>query len=191
MVEDFYTIHRSIVAQNHRQTAWPSAAGASNLFIDGTAKMAYEIEIQELPLQPTLSIRATTTPAEIANVLSRLFGRVLAYAQQRGAEIVGHPFTRYYAFDDKTVQVEAGLPVAAPLEGKDEIVAGALPAGPAAMTVHVGPYSRLAAAHVAIGAWLEEHGRQVAGPPWEIYVTDPRHTADPEEWRTQVVYPLK
>lgn len=153
--------------------------------------MAYEIDIQELQAQPTLIIRAKTTPSEIAAVLSRLFGRVLAYAHKSGAEIVGQPFTRYLAFDDKTVELEAGMAIAAPVEGHGEIVADLLPAGPAAITVHVGPYSRLAEAHVAMSEWLDEQGREPAGPPWEIYVTDPRHTSDPDEWKTQIVYPLK
>lgn len=153
--------------------------------------MTYEVEITELFPQPTLAIKATTTPAELANVLGVLFGRVLAYARESGAEIVGQPFTRYLAFNEKTVQLEAGMPVAMSVEGRSEVIAGELPAGPAAVTVHVGPYSRLAEAHVAISAWLTENGRQPAGPPWEVYLTDPGRVPDPEKWQTRVVYPLK
>ena len=153
--------------------------------------MSYQIETRQLDSQPTLSVRATTTPAELANVLGMLFSRVVSFAQDCGAEIAGRPFTRYHGFDDKTVELEAGLPVASKTPGKGEVSDGELPACQAAVTVHVGPYSRLAEAHVAMGAWLDQTGRQLAGPPWEVYLTDPSQVPDPEGWRTEIVYPLK
>ena len=38
--------------------------------------------------------------------------------------------------------------------------------------------------------WIEEHGYQVAGAPWESYVTDPAEVPDPADWRTEVCWPL-
>ena len=152
--------------------------------------MAYEIEVAVLEAQPMLSIQASTTPGQIAEVLGQLFGKITALANKRQAQIAGQPFTRYHAFDEKTVVLEAGIPVVTAVEGEGEIKSGELPAGAAAMTIHTGPYSRLAEAHVAIDAWLNENGKKPAGLPWEVYVTDPGQVKNAEEWKTQVIYPI-
>ena len=97
--------------------------------------MAYEIEVAVLKAQPMLSIQASTTPDQIAEVLGQLFGKITALANKRQAQIAGQPFTRYHAFDEKTVVLEAGIPVVTAVEGEGEIKSGELPAGAAAMTI--------------------------------------------------------
>jgi hypothetical protein len=65
------------------------------------------------------------------------------------------------------------------------------PAGPAAVTWHVGSYQGLGNAHHALEEWASKNNRKPAGPPWESYVTDPGQEPDPQKWRTQVFLPLQ
>lgn len=153
--------------------------------------MAYEIEIQGRAPQTTAAIRVATTQAEISAVLDRLFPEVWAELERQGVPAAGPPFARWHHFAADRVDLEAGFPVAAPVAGAGRIVAGALPGGRAAVTVHRGPYDTLTEAYHAIEAWAAREGQAAGAAPWEIYLTDPGATPDPTTWRTEVVWPFR
>jgi effector-binding domain-containing protein len=88
------------------------------------------------------------------------------------------------------IELEAGLPVSAPLPSRGRIHAGRLPGGEAAVTTHVGSYDGLITAGEVLSAWVEKQGRNASGPNWEVYVTDPGREPDPARWRTDVYQPL-
>jgi effector-binding domain-containing protein len=88
---------------------------------------------------------------------------------------------------DDTPHVEVGVELLVPCPLTGRVVASALPAGEAAMTVHRGSYAGLAAAHQAVLNWLAAQGRKPAGPRWEIYGP---HSDDPAEVWTEVYYLL-
>jgi effector-binding domain-containing protein len=64
-----------------------------------------------------------------------------------------------------------------------------LPAGPAAVTRHVGPYEEAGLADLAVHAWIEEHGYEVAGALRERYLNDPAVVA-PDALVTEVIVPI-
>jgi hypothetical protein len=39
-------------------------------------------------------------------------------------------------------------------------------------------------------AYLDEHGLERRGAPWEEYWTDPGMEPDPAKWRTKLVWPI-
>ena len=63
--------------------------------------------------------------------------------------------------------VEEGVPVAEALPGEGRIASGELPGGPVISTVYTGVPEGLSAAYARIGAWLQEHGEEPAGPARE------------------------
>ena len=89
--------------------------------------------------------------------------------------------------------VEAALPVIKRPTGKlgAGVRAGALPAGPAATLVHRGRHAELDRAHATLDAWLVANKRRAAGPRWEVFMTNPLTTPDPDAQETRVVVPLQ
>jgi DNA-binding transcriptional MerR regulator len=77
--------------------------------------------------------------------------------------------------------VQVGVPAA---DGET-----ALPGGPWATTLHVGPYPQLPLAYTALLEHVREHGHRPVGPVTETYLTDPS-TAEPEELVTRVAVAL-
>ena len=67
------------------------------------------------------------------------------------------------------------------------VIASALPAGVTAAATHRGPYAELDAAHRAVRDWCTAHGRQLAGPRWEIYG---HWRENPSDLETEVYYLL-
>jgi effector-binding domain-containing protein len=152
--------------------------------------MDYLCQLRRVEPQPVMSIRATTTRAELSATIGECCHAVWRHVEQAGGEFAGPPFTRFHCAEGDAIDVEVGLPVKAPLPAHDRIVPGELPGGEVVVTVHLGPYEELPRAGAALDAWAREQGRQPAGPNWEVYWTDPQQVPDPRQWKTEVVKPL-
>lgn len=148
------------------------------------------MEIKTLQSQPVLSVRVTTTRVQMGATLGQIYGEVADYAARSEAQLVGPPFARCYSFSDESIDLEAGMPVATPVAGEGRVSASALPGGPAASTMHVGSYDNLSESYTALEAWIREQGREGAGAPWEIYLTDPT-TAPEHAWQTEIIWPVR
>lgn len=143
----------------------------------------------ELVAQPILFIRREIEWAEIGDTLGQCFGAIAAYCEGSGMAPAGPPFVRYPGVGPERLTIEAGMPVASPIDGNGEIEAGFLQAGPAAATVHVGHYDKLRETYSAVEQWIKANGLTMGGAPWESYVTDPGET-EPAAWRTEIYWPV-
>jgi AraC family transcriptional regulator len=157
--------------------------------------MSYEIVKKDLAEQPVLVVRKRVQRTDIATTIANVLPGIFQYAQQRGLALSGHPFTRYPQIGPGMVTMEPGMRISGSSGGAGAAVEGVvedmLPAGPAATTVHSGPYETLQQAYAALEVWIESHGFEAAGPPWEAYITDPGEHPDPKDWRTEVVWPIR
>jgi effector-binding domain-containing protein len=153
--------------------------------------MNYECTRKQVEPQPVMSIRGNTRFQAISATIGEYLGEVWQYVEANGGQFVGPPFTRYHQITDSEIDLEAGLPVASALAGQGRVQAGKLPGGEVVSTMHIGPYEELPAAGAALTTWAATHGREAAGPNWEIYWTDPGEVKDPAAWKTEVIMPLK
>lgn len=152
--------------------------------------------------QPYVAIPARATSYERGRV-DALLGEVFDWLARRGVAPAGPPFHRYRAIGDAgaPIDVEAGVPVATPLEGEGRITAGVLPGGAYAVAVHEGHPDLLPEAHEALRAWARdaglrpalrrtEDGREAWGARVESFLTDPAKEARPEAWSIEIAYLL-
>jgi len=153
--------------------------------------MQYEVRQTTLDPQPALVVRRRIKRSDIAGALGEMLGTVFLHAQRAGATITGQPFTRYLEWGPGMLSIEAGLPIAARIEGEGAVLAALLPGGPAAFATHRGPYEQLFDAHAAVQQWIEGNGHRATGSPWEVYVTDPAEEPDPKNWRTDIYWPME
>jgi effector-binding domain-containing protein len=150
--------------------------------------MTYLVESVELTAHDTAVVRGSVPETGVPGFLAEAFGAVTAFLTRWGMHPVGPPFARFEmhagGFD-----VEAGMPVAVTITGDESVQPGQLPAGPAARTTHVGRYEEMGPAYDALLAWVRDRGGIPAGAPWEVYLTDPVTSPDPQTWRTEVLLP--
>jgi effector-binding domain-containing protein len=88
---------------------------------------------------------------------------------------------------DGVPNVEVGVLLDQPCPLTGRVLASALPAGTAAMTVHRGPFGGVGAAHDAVLGWCAAHGHRPNGTRWEIYGP---HDDDPAQQWTEVYWLL-
>jgi effector-binding domain-containing protein len=162
--------------------------------------MTMDLEIVDRPAQPYVAIRRTITMQTFAEIADRLPG-LFGWLAERGVAPAGPPFFRYLVIDmERELDVEAGVPVAAPVDGDGEVLAGVLPAGRYAATTHVGHPDELIA---VTGAFLDEAAaRGLAfdateterGTRWgcrlELLHTNPAEEPDMNKWETRLAFLL-
>jgi effector-binding domain-containing protein len=162
--------------------------------LDREDVMPYEVSVRELPAQPVAATRATTDLRGIATAISDGVHAVLAELGRRGIEPAGPLQVVYHAdqvLDEDTVApIEICFPVAAPLEAAGEVYGTELAGGPAAVTLHRGPYAEIGPAYHTVSGWIADHGHELAGGPREVYLNDPRQV-DEGDLLTEVQWPIR
>jgi AraC family transcriptional regulator len=148
-------------------------------------------EFRDVPYQHTAVVHVHCRPDAISDTMGQGFGTVFAAIGKNGAIPVGPVFARYFDFDADDVDFECGAVVAAPFAGVDEVTAGELGGGEAAVGMHIGPYDRLHETYEAMRAWIAEQGRTPAKVMWEVYLSDPQTEPDAARWRTEVYWPVE
>jgi effector-binding domain-containing protein len=141
--------------------------------------------------QPTAVIPTETTSDAVGPALGQAFAEVLATLGRAGVAPVGPPFARYFEYSPARVTLEAGFPVAAPVSRDGRVMPGELPAGRIAQAMHAGGYDTVAETYGRLESWIRERGHTPAGPPWEVYLTDPTSEPDPSRWLTQILWPVR
>lgn len=157
-----------------------------------TVVVPVHVAAEDLPPTHALVLRRRAPRDDVAATLAECLPAVFGYAQRHGVAMTGPPFARYLEISMGSLLIEGGVPVAAPhtVESGEEIEALTLPAGRAAVAIHRGPYDRLPATYQAIEEWISGKGLAAAGPPREVYLTDPGERPDPETWETQIIQPI-
>jgi effector-binding domain-containing protein len=155
--------------------------------------MPYQVTTKELPAQHIAMIRCRSTAATIAGDVGSGFARVGASVAASGIPFVGPPFlVMPEVIDEETPgEIHVGFPVAAPFPGDGDVVGEEVPALTVACTTHRGPYDEVGPAYHTLQGWIQEHGHEVAGPPREVYLTDPEMTPDPADYLTEVQFPIR
>jgi effector-binding domain-containing protein len=119
---------------------------------------------------------------------------LLAELGARGIEPAGPLQVVYHAdqvLDEETAApIEICFPVAAPFGGTGQVYGTELPGGPAAVTLHRGPYAEIGPAYHTVSGWVQDHGHELAGGPREVYLNNPREVPE-ADLRTEVQWPIR
>jgi AraC family transcriptional regulator len=153
-------------------------------------RMNYDITRQSIPESVFLYKKGRCSHADIAKTLAGIFGSVFGYAMKSGLPLRSPPTTIYEEWGPGMVTLHAGMMVASATP-PDEMSVATLPACDAAVTIHTGSYDGLGDAHAAVEQYLAQHELTKAGPPREVYLTDPGEVPDPRQWKTQIVWPIR
>ena len=151
--------------------------------------------------QPYVAIRALVTMESLGAVVPPLNKEVFGWLAARGVAPAGAPFLKYNVIDmARQLEIEAGVPVAAAVDGDGAVMSGVLPAGRYATVIHVGHPAKLVDTTGELLAWASSKGlvfdvsQTDAGERWgsrlEIYLTDPGQQPDLDMWETQLAFRL-
>lgn len=161
--------------------------------------MFREPTLEERPARRYVAISETVAMDTLGPAIGRLTGEVFGWLHSHAIAPDGPPFVRYLVVDmPKRLEIEVGVPIAAPHPGDQRVAGGELPAGRYATLLHVGPYPELMAATGHLLSWAATNGVTWAKTDepdderWrarlEFYLTDPQETADPQRYETELAF---
>jgi effector-binding domain-containing protein len=136
--------------------------------------------------RPTAVVAQTTTWKEFPNVWGPLLDQVYRFVRSRTELATGdgtEQWQNVMLYKDDRPDVEVGVLVTGSFQAEGPVVAPELPGGEVATATHRGDYARLGISHNAVRHHVAAHGRELAGPRWEIYG---HWRADPSELETEV-----
>ncbi len=156
--------------------------------------MALDVSVKNVEPM-TAAFLAMTGPFD---QIPAAFGRLIGWIGSKGYAPAGPPFGIYY---DDPAQVsssdlkwELDFPINSQVspEGPDAEGLGVkrFEGGLYAFAVHKGPYDEVGPVYGAVAAWTGENGYVIAGPPQEVYLSDPNSTP-PDDLLTEIRFPVQ
>jgi effector-binding domain-containing protein len=152
--------------------------------------MELEVRIERRDAALVVSKRLPVRLSEIGGVIGRAFGEVYGHLGTRGIASDGPPFVVYHGTPvaDDPFDMEICAPVARTTDPPAGWQMQELPAGTFVTLLHVGPYDTIGAAYDSLTAWIGAHDLAIAGPPREVYLSEPG--TPPEQIRTILEFPV-
>jgi DNA-binding transcriptional MerR regulator len=151
----------------------------------------FELKVDEVPASRALVLRERVRQEELSTIIPRDIESVGEYLKGLGRRPAGPPLCVCPFPDaDGTLEAEIGWLVDGDVPARPPIEATEFPATRALVMRHVGPYEQLARSYRLMAEAMEEHGLEAAGAPREIYESDPQEVADPNDYVTEIVWPI-
>lgn len=145
--------------------------------------MGHDIEIVERQPQFAAVVIGRAAHDAVGGFIGAALDDVLGAVGE--SSVTGPPFCRIDVDGDGFL-LEAGFPIAQPIEGIGRVVPSRLPGGETATVMNVGPYDTVPPAYFAIEQWMSDNGACAAGRPWESYLDG----SDVPQPRTLVCWPF-
>jgi effector-binding domain-containing protein len=92
--------------------------------------------------------------------------------------------------NENEIDMECGIPVEKQIEVKEPFLSGKQDNIRCAVLQYFGDYSNLEKGHTQLQQWIGTHKFKLAGSPIEVYITDPDTESNPENWQTNIYYPI-
>lgn len=144
----------------------------------------YHVAITTAPRYGVLTSRQTMGVKDFGYHYGTIFERI-TQAKLTPNGVVG---AAYYdeVFDPEASDIELFVGIVQ-AEAADKTIGGQR----CVTTLHKGNYSALPDAYAAIVAWMENEGLAMAGAPFEIYRKDQFNSLSPEDWETEIYFPIE
>ena len=162
------------------------------ILIDKEGRMPqYEVVIKKAEPMKVAAVRGIV---ENYQSVGPLYDELFAEIGKKQISPIGPTLALYFddEYKEKDVDVEAAVPIASgnattsgrvvvrELEGYDEI----------ASLTRVGPYDDFTPAYQELMEWVQSNGYQIIGPNREIYLRGPEANIPPEQYVTEIQFPV-
>ena len=144
----------------------------------------YEIKLTQTPARAVLTCRQNMGVGEFGQYYSSIFERI-AKKKLTPNNICGAIYNdREFDPDHSDIELFVGVEEE---KQADKLLPGSL----CAMTIHKGAYSSLHDAYGALMNWIAESDYECCGAPFDIYTKGSFQMLPPEQWETEVYFPVK
>ena len=157
---------------------------------DGQA-MQYDVTLKTLPQRKVACLRKIIPTYNDESMLWSQMG------QETGCNLqMANPSYSLAVFHDEgykecDVDVEIQITVQGNHENTENVIFKTVEPIEMASTVYKGSYNQITEANEAVAAWVSDNGYDYNGPMFCIYHVSPGHDPNPDNWVTEICYPVK
>ncbi len=94
-------------------------------------------------------------------------------------------------YKEENVEIQVSMTVRGTCEDTAHVKFRTLPAVRVASCVVKGSYAQMGEATAAVAAWIHENGYRVNGPMFNIYHVSPNETSNPDDYVTELCFPIE
>lgn len=154
------------------------------------AYMAQQVDVESMDYYYTEHTIAISDMSE--ELYASHYRELMGFLGEDAAKMTSPPFSIFHKWDEEAGETHFEIAVAAKSKkaAKGPIKKGKTYAGPAFMVEHRGAYEDFGQAHTFLHDHIAHSGYEIAGSPWEVYITDPEHEPDQDKWITEIYYPV-
>lgn len=148
---------------------------------------------RQAPGSPVLRESATVARSEVGAWCARVYPSLYATLETLGTDPAGPAGATYSTefFAGETGEVVAFVPVPAAAVPLGDARFGTLPPARYATAVHSGPFTDGDITYGLLGRHVAEHDIALPDPIVELYLVGPDDTTDPDEFRTEICWPIQ
>jgi effector-binding domain-containing protein len=136
------------------------------------------------------AIRRTCALNEISTIMDAGIKEVLAVLAAQGRTPSGPFFTHHYCRPMEKFDLEICFPVDSPIQPQGDVHPAIWHAMDVARTVFHGNYSGLPGAWGELEKWMQAENYHGRGEFWERYLIGPQTQPNPDNWQTELNWPL-
>ncbi len=154
--------------------------------------MKYDVTIKTLPERHVASVRQIIPSYDREGDLWHIYCQETARMNiQDGAPVLCTAMFYDGEFKEQDVDVEIQKNVVGTYPDTEHVKFKTVPAVKVASATFRGSYDQISAVNEAVAAWVEDNGWTFDGLFFNIYHVSPHETRNPEEFVTEVCYPVK
>jgi effector-binding domain-containing protein len=141
--------------------------------------------VQTIPIL-TAALYARVPAKEIQNQMGLLLRELSDELRSQGIKPAGPWFTHHLRGPSEFFDFEVCFPVGSSIRANGRVKPGRWPAMKMVRTTYHGGYEGLAGGWQDFMAEIKSMGLQVSPEIWEVYLTGPDTTNEPDQWRTEL-----
>ena len=151
----------------------------------------FDVEIKNIGNLNVLSIREMVKNNVFGKRIGECYATIGQYIDKHKIKITSSPLIVIHEMMNDTCDVEFAIPVDSTAKGTDKILLNKLNATEAVVVKYYGSYNKTAAVYEAAKKFIESKNKKQAGPPREVYITDPGIEKDTAKWLTEIIFPVE
>lgn len=156
------------------------------------ANMKYDVTVKTIPERTVASVRQVIPNYDREGDLWHIFCQETAGMNiQDGDPVLCTAIYYDGEYKESDVDVEIQKTVKGSYPGTEHVRFKTLPAVQVASATFRGSYSQIGEVNEAVAAWVRENGWAFDGRFFNIYHVSPHETRNPEEFLTEVCYPVR